>query len=297
MGNDEVATRWAALLSLHELGHLVRHVDAVHGLYYLLMHFWVVAGSTPAALRVPSVIAMAAGAALVAILTRRLTGSGWAALFAGLLMALTPTITYYAQTARSYALVYACVALATLVLLRAIAVETGQAPGRASRHWIGYAALVALSAYLNEMALLVLAAHAVTVLLARYGQRVFWHWAAAAGAGAALVLPLLASSMITSARAPGSACSCCCAPSWPRFPSGQPGRGTRSTPRVRRAPCLRPVPGLRPVPRLRPVQRLRPVPRLRRVPRFRLAFRAQPPGQTRPGGGAAYRCRPLRCRS
>jgi mannosyltransferase len=195
MGNDEVATRWAALLSLHELGHLVRHVDAVHGLYYLLMHFWVVVGSTPAALRVPSVIAMAAGAALVAILTRRLTGSGWAALFAGLLMALTPTITYYAQTARSYALVYACVALATLVLLRAIAVETGQAPGRASRHWIGYAALVALSAYLNEMALLVLAAHAVTVLLARYGQRVFWHWAAAAGAGAALVLPLLAISV------------------------------------------------------------------------------------------------------
>jgi mannosyltransferase len=195
MGNDEVATRWAALLSLHELGHLVRHVDAVHGLYYLLMHAWVVVGATPAVLRIPSVLAMAAGAALVAILARRLTGSGWAALFAGLIMALTPTITYYAQTARSYALVYACVALATLVMLRALDVETGPVPSRASRYWIGYAALIALSGYLNEMALLVLAAHAVTVLLARYGQRTCWHWAAAAAGGTVLVLPLLAISV------------------------------------------------------------------------------------------------------
>ena len=36
MGNDEVATRWAARLSLHQLARLLRHVDAVHGLYYLL---------------------------------------------------------------------------------------------------------------------------------------------------------------------------------------------------------------------------------------------------------------------
>ena len=47
MGNDEVATRWAALLSLRELAHLLRHVDAVHGLYYLLMHGWVAVGSQP----------------------------------------------------------------------------------------------------------------------------------------------------------------------------------------------------------------------------------------------------------
>ena len=32
MGNDEVATRWAALLPPHGLGHLLRNVDAVHGL-------------------------------------------------------------------------------------------------------------------------------------------------------------------------------------------------------------------------------------------------------------------------
>jgi mannosyltransferase len=108
MGNDEVATRWAALLNLHQLARLLRHVDAVHGLYYLLMHGWMVAGTSPAVLRIPSVVSMVVAVALIT--GRRLTGSAWAALFAGLIVALTPTISYYAQTARSYALVFACVA-------------------------------------------------------------------------------------------------------------------------------------------------------------------------------------------
>src|SRR5262249_47637989 len=47
MGNDEVATRWAALLGLRELAHLLGHLDAVHGLYYLLMHGWMALGTTP----------------------------------------------------------------------------------------------------------------------------------------------------------------------------------------------------------------------------------------------------------
>ena len=123
MGNDEVATRWAALLPLHQLAHLVNNVDAVHGLYYLLMHGWMAVGTSPAVMRIPSVISMVVAAGLIAILARQLTGSGWAALFAGLIMALTPTITYYAQTARSYALVYLCVVGATLLLLRALRAE------------------------------------------------------------------------------------------------------------------------------------------------------------------------------
>jgi mannosyltransferase len=202
MGNDEVATRWAALLGLHDLAHLLRHVDAVHGLYYLLMHDWVaVGGSGPAALRIPSVIAMVVAVALVSVLARQLTGSGWAALFSGLIMALTPTITFYAQTARSYAMVLAGVVAATLILVRALRAETGTAPERSGGQrqalgwWIGYAALVAISSYLNEMALLVLAAHGVTVLLSRYGRRVVQHWLYAAIAAGAAVLPLLALSV------------------------------------------------------------------------------------------------------
>jgi mannosyltransferase len=203
MGNDEVATRWAALLPLRNLAHLLRHVDAVHGLYYVLMHAWVaIAGSGPTALRVPSVIAMVVAVALVSVLARQLTGSGWVALFAGLIMALTPTISYYAQTARPYAMVLAGVVATTLLLVQALRAETGTVsqqregrPRQALRWWIGYAVLVAISSYLNEMALLMLAAHAVTVLLARYGRRVFEHWLYAGIAGGVAVLPLLALSV------------------------------------------------------------------------------------------------------
>jgi mannosyltransferase len=191
MGNDEVATRWAALLSLRDLTHLLRHVDAVHGLYYLLMHGWVVLGASPTVLRIPSVISMIVAAVAIVILARRLTGSGWAALFTGLIMALTPTISYYAQTARSYALVYACVLAATLALLHALAGE--QAGGR-PRRWLLYGFLITLAAYLNEMALLVLAAHAVTTALARYGRRAFIHWAVTSAVAVVAVGPLLAVS-------------------------------------------------------------------------------------------------------
>jgi mannosyltransferase len=192
MGNDEVVSRWAALLPLPKLIHVVRRVDAVHGLYYLLLHCWMVVGTSPTAMRVPSVLSMAGAAALIVVIGRRLTGSAWAGLFAGLIMAITPDISYYAQTARSYALVVTCVLAATLVLLYALRAEATGAPRRQiTRWWLGYGVLVLLGGYLNEMSLLALAAHAVTVLLARYGRRVLAHWAATAAAATVLVIPLL----------------------------------------------------------------------------------------------------------
>ena len=206
MGNDEVATRWAALLPLHLLTHLLRHVDAVHGLYYLLMHGWMAVGTSPAVMRIPSVIAMTVAVALTVIIGRRLTGSAWAGLFAGLIVALTPAISYYAQTARSYALVFACVVGSTLALLHALAAEArtrettpreiGAAKDEAGRarpavpRYLVYAVLLIVGGYLNELSLLVLAAHAVTVLLARYGRRVIMAWAAAAAVSVIVVLPL-----------------------------------------------------------------------------------------------------------
>jgi mannosyltransferase len=197
MGNDEVVSRWAGLLSLRQLAHLLAHVDAVHGLYYLLLHGWMAVGTSPVVMRIPSVAAMAAAAAMMVILARRLTGSGWAGLFAGLVMALTPFISYYAQTARSYAPVFACVAGQTLVLVSALQAEHGGAARHRVRwRWLLYGGLVMLGAYLNEMALLVLAAHAITVALARYGHRTAWHWAVTSAVSTLLVTPLLILSVL-----------------------------------------------------------------------------------------------------
>ena len=201
MGNDEVATRWAAGLSLRHLAHLLRHVDAVHGLYYLLIHCWLVVGGSPAVIRVPSVLAMAIAVALAATVARRLTGSGVAGLFAGLVMALTPSISFYAQTARSYALVVACVLGATLALLRALDTELAGTPAPWNRHgaggafttrrWLVYGALMVLAIYLNEMAALALAAHLVTMLLARPGRAALQRWLAAAVTAVVVAVPLI----------------------------------------------------------------------------------------------------------
>jgi mannosyltransferase len=197
MGNDEIVTRYASTLSLGQLAHLLEHTDIYHGFYYLVLHPWVaVAGTTPSAIRVPSVIAMTVAVGLMGYIARRLSGSAWTGLFAGLIMALTPTISFYAQTAREYATIVAVVLCATLALVRAIEAELAGAPGERIRtRWLVYAPLITLSGYLNELTLAVLAAHMVTVLLARPGWRAVKHWAAAGAAGAFLVLPVVVISI------------------------------------------------------------------------------------------------------
>lgn len=187
MGNDEVVTRWAALLRLPQLAHLLRDIDAVHGAYYLFMHAWMAVGTSPLVMRIPSVAAMTVAVGLVAVAGRRLSGSPWIGLVAGLVTALTPAMSYYAQTARSYALVFACVTAATLALAWALDQRGQPAPWR----WLAYGALITVSGYLNELALLVLTAHAVTVLLARYGRAAFLRWLRAAVIGAAAVIPVV----------------------------------------------------------------------------------------------------------
>ncbi len=197
MGNDEVVSRFAAGLSLGQLVHLLRRVDIVHGLYYLLLHGWLAVGTSPAVMRIPSVIAMVAAAAMMVILARRLTGSGWAGLFAGLIMVTTPSISYYAQTARSYALVFACVLAGTLALLSALQAERASAaPSAITRRWLIYGALVTLCAYLNEMTLLLLPAHAITVLLTRYGRRTLGRWALTSAMACTLAAPVVVVSFL-----------------------------------------------------------------------------------------------------
>ncbi|HVW80497.1 MAG TPA: glycosyltransferase family 39 protein [Mycobacteriales bacterium] len=190
-GGDESATRWAALLPIHDLFRLLRHIDAVHGLYYLMMHAWMVFGSGPIALRLPSLIAAALTAGVVTELGRRLTGRRTIGVIAGLLYAINPFVMYYAQTARSYSLVSLLVALATLALLRALEASRADRPRAVLvRRWVLYGVLLAVAGWLNEMALLIVTAHAVTMLVTGYARRVRLQWLAAAVAGMVTVIPL-----------------------------------------------------------------------------------------------------------
>ncbi|MFE0044784.1 glycosyltransferase family 39 protein [Streptomyces albireticuli] len=192
MWRDESATFQIARRSLPEIWHALGTVDAVHGLYYLLMHAVLAVRDDEIALRLPSVAASAATAALVAALGCRLVRPR-VGLWAGLLYATTPFVSHYAQEARSYALVAAGAALATWLLVRAV--ERGS-PGR----WTGYGAVAAATALLHEFAVLLLAAHAVTLLVSRVPWRTWRAWGCAAAGCCLALLPLVAVSRAQSAQ-------------------------------------------------------------------------------------------------
>jgi mannosyltransferase len=198
---DEAATLTAVGRPLGQLVRMLGHVDAVHGVYYLVMWPLVrVAGSGEVVTRLPSVLAMAVAAGLVAALGRRLVSPG-AGLAAGLIFAFLPQVSLYGQDARSYAMVTALGAAASYLLVRAISAARGSRDGggwRDSRRWLaGYAACLAAMGALNIFGLLLIAAHGVTVaitcLLRRNAARSFAvAWLAVAAAVVLLVSPVLA---------------------------------------------------------------------------------------------------------
>ncbi|MCM0678632.1 glycosyltransferase family 39 protein, partial [Micromonospora phytophila] len=169
---DELATWSAATRPVGDLIRLTGTVDAATGPYYLLLHGWVtIFGDSATALRLPSALAMATAAGLTAVLGRRLLGAR-AGLLAGLLLAVLPGTSRYAQEARPYALASSLAVLAALLLVRALDRPTWP-------RWAGYAAAVAGLGLAHLLALTLLAAHAVVVLLA------WWRGRAVAGLDAA----------------------------------------------------------------------------------------------------------------
>jgi mannosyltransferase len=178
---DEAATVTAATRSVSELWKMVQGVDAVHGVYYLLMHYWVhFFGISPFALRLPSALVVgisAAGVYLLArlLLTRRI------ALFAAAVFIVIPRVTWMGIEARSFALSAALAVLMTLVMVLAF---------RRSAWWFAYALLSALGIAVNLYVALLLVAHAVSVvILSGWGTRL--RWLAASVVGVLLASPVV----------------------------------------------------------------------------------------------------------
>ncbi len=154
---DEADSVSAASRSLPQLIRLLRHIDVVHGLYYLLLWPVVrVAGPSEFATRLPSALAMAAAAAGVTAIARRLA-SRRAGLCAGLLFAALPTVSNQGHDARPYAVVTAAAVLASYLLVRA-------AQDPRPRWFAAYGLSLALVGYLQLFGLLLVPAHAVTVI-------------------------------------------------------------------------------------------------------------------------------------
>ncbi|MFI2610344.1 glycosyltransferase family 39 protein [Kitasatospora sp. NPDC018619] len=188
---DEVATWTVATRSLDDLLRLLQHVDASNGAYYLLMHGWTaVFGDSAVSLRIPSVLAMAGAAALVALTARRLFGSRVAAVSAGLLLAVVPEVSRYAQEARSYALVTCAVAAASYFLLRALERPT-------LRCWAPYCAAMALAGAGHLVSFSTVAGQAALLALHLWrtrpaaDRRLLWQYPLAVAVAALPVLPVV----------------------------------------------------------------------------------------------------------
>ncbi|MGW4357185.1 glycosyltransferase family 39 protein [Streptomyces californicus] len=199
--SDEAVTYEVAHRSTSDIARLLAEADVVHGLHYFLMHavFALWEGGT-VALRLPSVLAVAATAAGVGLLGRRLAGPR-AGLFAGLVLALLPSLQRYAQEGRSYALVCALMTWGTWLLLDAL--DAGSRKRRAARgerrsrlgarqfgrrfRWAGYGAVMLVACLVHAFAVLGLVAHGVTAALSRTGLR---PWATTASVVSASLAPL-----------------------------------------------------------------------------------------------------------
>ncbi|MGQ4401152.1 glycosyltransferase family 39 protein [Streptomyces hayashii] len=216
---DEAVTFQVARRTVPQIWRLLHGVDAVHGLYYLFMHVVLAVRPGEVVLRLPSVCGAVATTALVAALGARLARPR-VGLWAGLLYAVTPLAGHYAQEGRSYALVAAGAAGATLLLARALDEHTdagrasrpgppgppgrpergrsgpqgGVEPGRSEpsgRTWWAYGSVVAVTCLLHELAVFVLCAHALTLALLRVPRRTWGVWARAAGTAVVVLLPLV----------------------------------------------------------------------------------------------------------
>ncbi len=183
---DELASWSFASRPVSSLIATARNTGATQLAYYLLLHFWMAAfGDSTDAMRTLSVLGMAGAAACVALLGRKLAGAR-AGLLSGLVFALVPSVSRFAQEVRFYSLEVLVATLATLLLVRAL--DRPSAP-----RWLGYAACLAVLGYVDLVALSVVAGHAAGAALRWWRDRErgqLWFVLAAAG-GLAACLPLM----------------------------------------------------------------------------------------------------------
>jgi mannosyltransferase len=183
MWADELATWGMVSSSWRDMGSALGNVDAILGPYYVFLHVWAsLFGTSDLALRLPSVIAMAAAVGVTASIGTRLV-SPRLGLLTGLLLAVFPATSRYAQEARPYAFVALSAALATAALFALV-----ERPDR--RRTMLYAGALVLVGLFHGVALpLLVVAHALVVFILYRAQVTRWLYSA--GLGVLAVAPLL----------------------------------------------------------------------------------------------------------
>jgi mannosyltransferase len=182
---DESATISAsASRSLPELWRLLSHIDAVHGLFYLLMHGWfTLFPPTEFWSRVPSCLGVGIAAAGVVIFSR-LFVPRTTAVCAGILFAILPRVTWAAVEARSYAFTAVAAVWLTVLLITSI---------RRNRWWLWllYTLALMLSITLNVYLVLLVPTYAVVTPVLRRRKPVLLWWAITSAVAVGALTPLM----------------------------------------------------------------------------------------------------------
>lgn len=181
---DEAATMTAARLPIGDLLTMLRHVDAVHGIYYVLIHYVLLLGGSERVVRLPSDLACALAAGSLAALGARVAGPR-AGLMAGLFYAVSPAAVAGAQTARPFE---SATALAVVACYRfVIFAECG---GR--KNGAAYAVVLSLTGWMDFVAMLVVVTNAVSVFWVPQWRQRRQGFCIAAAAAILSVTPLAA---------------------------------------------------------------------------------------------------------
>ncbi|MCZ7568504.1 MAG: glycosyltransferase family 39 protein [Ardenticatenaceae bacterium] len=153
---DEATSLFLARMDLPALVAWTAH-DIHPPLYYILLHFWLVFGTSEAALRALSAVAGVLAVPLTWILGERLWGRR-EGLIAALLVAVAPLHIWYSQETRMYALVALLGLAASFCFWRAIVAGGGPL-------WLlGYGVSLAVGLYTHYYSLFVLGGHGAFVL-------------------------------------------------------------------------------------------------------------------------------------
>jgi mannosyltransferase len=187
---DEDATLLAVHRTFPQMVSLLGRVDVVHGAYYSLI--WVVSrlfGTSELAVRFPSAVAMAVAAGGVALLGQRLVSTE-AGLGAGLVFTVLPSVSFFAEDARDYAVVTALAVVASYIFVRAL-----DSTSRRRRWLIAYGVALAALGLANLFALLIILAHAIALASRarsdpRIGRTFVVGWLAAVVAAVVAVSPV-----------------------------------------------------------------------------------------------------------
>lgn len=180
---DEAATVSAAYSrSLAQLWQMTGNVDAVHGLYYLLMHGWYqLHRPTEFWSRAPSALAVGAAAAGIVVLGKQFS-SRTVAVSAGVLCAILPRSTWAGVEARPYAFSMLAAVWLTILLVHA---------ARSESRWLWwcYGIFLAMSMLLDIYLVLLLLAHAVYIVSFRRSRTVVASFAVTSAVAVSALAP------------------------------------------------------------------------------------------------------------